>query len=693
MVEFDETDVPGTATGEGLPVASATTDLEVPAGRSQLVLKWADEIKRAKKFHNKAFKRMEKCRQLATYGADEKWIQNENFIVPILNRHINMTVSQLYAKNPTPSVRRKKRLMFELWDGKAETLIGALQGAMMGDINAAMIVQEAQAVVQYNRMLDRMAKTLEILWNYYTSEQAYDFENQLKATVRRTKVDGVGWVKLAFQRLLEPRPEVAARINDVTSQIASLQRGMKKAQEGEIEEDSPEMEQLRYELQTLEAEPQVVVREGPVFDFPRGDEVIVDPRCRHLKTLAGAQWVAHEFDMTPDEIEEIYKVDVRQHYKAYTDRPDGGGDHVYSSGDPDVKECAKVWEIQDRKRGQTFTICEGYPDFLKEPAAPDVKLERFFTLFPLVFNECENDKEIYPPSDVWQARHIQQEYNRSREALRQHRKAAKPYWVTTAGALEEEDERRLADHADHEIVKVNALASGQRIEDVLQRGPTAPIDPNLYEVEQLYSDLMRTVGAQEANLGGTSNSTATESSIAENSRLATVADNVADLDKFLTDLARSTGHLLLQELDRDTVVEIAGPGAVWPTTPLSRAEIEKDLFLEIKAGSSGRPNQAAKLANMERGMPFITMLPNINPTPLAREYLELLDIDLEDAIAEGMPSVVALNQMAGRNSQAGGDPRSDPNQQGQQGGQNVPDTQVNEPMGQPAFPAMAPQLA
>src|SRR5690606_23978944 len=113
----------------------------------------------------------------------------------------------------------------------------------------------------------------------------------------------------------------------------------------------------------------------------------------------------------------------------------------------------------------------------------------------------------------------------------------------------------------------NALASGQRIEDVLQRGPTAPIDPNLYEVEQLYSDLMRTVGAQEANLGGTSNSTATESSIAENSRLATVADNVADLDKFLTDLARSTGHLLLQELDRDTVVEIAGPGAVWPTTP------------------------------------------------------------------------------------------------------------------------------
>ena len=47
-----------------------------------------------------------------------------------------------------------------------------------------------------------------------------------------------------------------------------------------------------------------------------------------------------------------------------------------------------------------------------------VLMRIFFNIFPLVFNEIENDEEIYPLSDVWIARHMQFEYNRSREGLR-----------------------------------------------------------------------------------------------------------------------------------------------------------------------------------------------------------------------------------------------------------------------------------
>jgi hypothetical protein len=208
-----------------------------------------------------------------------------------------------------------------------------------------------------------------------------------------------------------------------------------------------------------------------------------------------------------------------------------------------------------------------------------------------VFNEIEHEEELYPPSDVEQAKHIQNEYNRSREALREHRIAARPYYAVS-NRLEQEERKKLANHAAHEIISFNQLAPGEKVEDFLQRGPTAPIDPNLYEVEMIFNDLLRTVGTQEANLGGMSGGTATESSIAEQSRTVSQADNVDDLDELLTDVAKAFGQICLMELSKETVVEIVGPGAVWPDMPQSREEAAKDLLLEIKAGSSGRPNRA-----------------------------------------------------------------------------------------------------
>ena len=212
----------------------------------------------------------------------------------------------------------------------------------------------------------------------------------------------------------------------------------------------------------------------------------------------------------------------------------------------------------------------------------------------------------------------------------------------------------------------------------------AQIDPNLYETESTFADIQRAVGSQEANLGGVSGATATETSIAENSRMSASADNTDDLDLALTAMARAVGQLMLLELNVQTVQEIAGPGAVWPQMAPKREEIVKDLFLSVEAGSSGRPNKAADLANIERAAPWLMQMPGLNPTPILEKGLRLLDIDVEDAIVEGMPSIVALNQMAGSPTPAAS---SDPNAQGGQGGDNAQRPGGDEGGSQPAFPA------
>jgi hypothetical protein len=121
--------------------------------------------------------------------------------------------------------------------------------------------------------------------------------------------------------------------------------------------------------------------------------------------------------------------------------------------------------------------------------------------------------------------------------------------------------------------------------------------------------------------------------------------------------------VLLEELNEQTVRTIAGPGAVWPK--LTRSEIAEELWLEVKGGSSGRPNIERDAAKFERVAPFIMQVPGISPRWLAERAIRLVDddTDLDEAIADGVPSITAMNQRTQPNSAA-----ADPNLQGDQGG-------------------------
>ncbi len=700
------TDAPNA--GEAQP---QTTDdeTEVPAARAALVKKWQKRIENARKFwRDKAFNRMDKCMQIAAEGGDEDWTKNEeNYVVPILNRHINIAVAQLYARDPTATARRRRQRMFKLWDGDPQTYQAALMAVQppptlmqtpMGSVdmatgapwepdpNAQALVQEVQEAQAHLKMMDGLAETMEILWDYYTAEQSNGFKAQMKALVRRAKVCGVGYVKLLFQRELSRHPEIGAQIDDASRQLAALEEGAQSMAEGDVEDDSAKAEEVRLLLQTLQAQEYLVAREGPVFDFPGATDIIIDPRVKHLKTLTGADWLAHEFEKTPEEVKQIYNVDIKKNYKEYNpsdDKLDEDGEKVSS--------IAKVYEIEYKRDGETFAICEGYPDFLREPGPPDLKLERFWSLFPLVFNEIEHKDRKIPPSDVWMLRHAQSEYNRSREALREHRIASRPKYATRKGSLGDTDRAALQSGAAHSIVELKALNANEDVNKVLQMIKAAPIDPNVYSVNEHFSDIQRVGNTQEANFGGTSKGSATEASISEQSRTTTATDNIDDLDDLLTEIAKAFAQVCLAELSRETVEEIVGPGAIWPDTPMSREEVAKDLFLEIKAGSSGRPNAAAGLAKMERAFPFLLQLPGIPPKPLAERYFQLLDmgVRLDDVYLEGMPSITALNAMMAKSASqpATGDPQTNPADQGGKGGQNAPKPAENEPQGQPAFPS------
>lgn len=712
MVSEDPTLGDETSGGNGVASAAIDkepTELVVDPQRKALVKKWLKRIKEAElHWEDKAFKRMRICMKLAadgTVSAADAAAENGNYVVPIINRIVNQGVATLYAKNPTAIAKRKPKLMYQVWDGDPASLQAAMmaiqQPAMvpvtddMGqpavdpatgqpalqpqmDPTAAAILQEVQDAKTQIILYDRMGKTMQLLFKYYLEEQDAGYKEQFKALVRRVKVCGVGYVELDFQRLMKQNPDVAAKIADVTSKISSIEARVAQAKAGELEEESAELEELRLNMQDLQNQLEVIAREGPVLSFPRATEVFPDLKCRDLKTWAGSQFVVRRYDMDPCDIAEVYKKDVEGNYTPYKDNK------ALKSGEKEG--CCRVYRVQDKKNQQVFVVCDGYPDFLEEPKTPDVDIERFWTIYGLVFNGVESEDNPFPASDVWNARHMQREYNSSRQGLREHKMAARPRWASQIGKLEQTDKDKLKNSEAFEIIELKSIAPGEKIDDILAAIPIPGVDPNMYETETTFGDIQRVVGFQEANLGGTSGDTATESSIAENSRSAAAGSDVDDLDTMLSALARGLGQVMLLNISKETVVEICGPGAVWPDAPPTREMVVKDLFLEIEAGSSGRPNKAAELANYERAMPWVTQLPGMNPKPWAKKALELFDFDLEENYVEGLPSMAAMNQMSSKPMPASSE---DPNAQGPQGeggGDNkAQSTQTNEPQSQPEY--------
>lgn len=660
--------------------------------RAALVKRWIEEVEADKKHWEPEFKKM---RDAAAFAAGLQWpgqakgVESDQYIANITLRHINQRVASVYAKNPRVRATRKPKLWSTVWDGTREQLqaaqqslqavqsmqqdpmmaaqavaAGAMQAPSMDPEQAQAIIADAQQVQQQKALYDRMGKTLEIVAQHGMDEQNPKFKIQAKQLVRRVLTCKVGYIKVGYQRIMQYGADIDSRIKDATDKLQEIERLAADAADGEMEVESADRERLRLLIADLQKKKELVLREGMVYGFPKSWSIIPSRHTVQLKGFIGAPHIAEEFLFTPDQVKKIYNVDVS---KCYTPHNAMG-----VRGEAGKNAFCAVYEIYDIEGQQCMTVCAGYPDFLKEPGEPDVETEHFHPYRVLTFNDVESDEQVYPPSDVELIKPMQLDYNRARDGLRVHRQANRPAHIASKSMFDTELVTSLGEHDDHEIIYSNA-----KPED-LTRGivakPVNPISPELYNVDHCYMDVQRVQGDQAANLGGTSDATATEASIAENSRVTTLQSNIDDLDDFLTDVMRDTGYVLLLNMRKDAVMRIAGPGAVWPET--TRQDAAEELILEIKAGSSGRPNKAARLQAIEKTAPFLLQVPGVKPKKLVDFMFQEIDenIDPEDFYEDGLPSIVAMNNMAKPNLAPGPGSAA----QGAQGAQNA-DQPVSTP--------------
>jgi len=660
------------------------------AGRAALVKEMTDRVRHARKHWGPAFKRM-RDNQGFVHGKQwpgQKDTSDHRYVVNLTLSHINQRVSAIYAKNPRVVAKRKDRMDFMVWDGDPESLKAAqnvLQppqppmpapgpdgapGPMpppppppdpIAMQNAMALLQDIQQGMAARAKIDRVAKTAEKLMQHFFDEPIPKLKKQLKQMIRRIDTCGVGYVKLGYQREYKADPTIAQSIADCSTQIEDIERQLADRADGKIEDGSADLEKLRINLQTLQAKQYNLIREGLVFTFPRAWQIIPDTAMQHLNGFIGCEWLAEEWLLSPEQVKRYYNVDVGMGYTKYNRMGAEGGDPK------DGKVC--VWIYYDLVNHVCYHLADGYSDFLREPGEPEIQTEQFHPIYPLTFNDLEDDESPFPPSEVDLIRGQQMSVNAARQGLEDHRRSNRPGYVAANGVLNKDDKMKLATHENGECVELDGMTRQEKIQDILQAKPTVPIDPALYDVEPYFQDIQRQRQTQEANFGGNSGGTATESTIAESGRVSGIQSTIDDLDEWLSEVVRAGGQVLLLEMDPASVQRIVGPGAMWPE--LSRQDMADELYLDIKAGSTGRPNKSLMIANMERLMPFAMQTGEIDPKWLARKLVEQMDdtVELDEAMLSGAMPILAMARMS---QPPAANPMNDPTNQGGAGAMNSP---------------------
>lgn len=651
---------------ESAPVASKETASESPRSeaRRKVVAKWCKRIKASKKHWEADFKRMRKNME---FTAGIQWdsqmtIDDPKYVANLTIRMVNQKVSQLYARNPKAIANRHPRMDFSVWDEKIESLEQAFMSAMTNpqDMESRAILLDYQHGIEAQKLMEKVARTMELLYDWNIRKQQPTYKSQMKQLVTRTVVAGVGFVRLSFSRDYDSPLADNEKSNTLIDRLRAARQLMSEMDENEVDESDPRVENLKMLVNSvggsLEQGNPTDITERLVFDFPPVTSVIIDKRCRCLQGFVGAKFVAQEYILPLSMISAFFekKVTLKKggtesgatEYSANGEAKDDGTGSVEEDDCKEPMGC--VWEVFDHATKSVFFVCDGYEDYLQEPEAPS-EIQNFWPLFPLVFNRIEVEEglkaSIYPPSDVQLMKGAQKEWNKAREELTHHREANRPFYGASKGILSEEDKKKIASHVPHEVVELENVPPGTKLNEVVTAFQHAAIDPALYQTAQSQEDILMTTGSQSADLGPLSGASATEATISEQSKMSTTSSNVDDLDDALSEIAKAGGEMLLRNASVSTVKRIVGNGAVWPELDSDRNELIECLFLDIKAASSGRPNKALDVATFERLAPVLVQA-GVNPHFIVREGVKRLDDQLNIADAFPLVPPQAMGAMA-----------------------------------------------
>lgn len=564
---MQNTDVDRNAIG-----AETSNVVEITAQEREGVKSWARKIKVAREFD-------EGIREL--YAHDRKYARAESsgkVNYSLIQAYIDILVAFLAARNPD----------FD---------------AIPADTVDDSTEQDAEDY----------GKTMEIVVSHLLKKAK--MKRVSERVVRSALSVGIGWFKVTWQEQWSTSPQAEHQKRTLEANLARIQKIREEIAEGD-ERCKPldqQMEELRVAIAGAQAQMEVLEYHGICAAMIPPEDMTVCIEADNVLDVENDGWMSQryfehieiaktKFTRIPEDAwngATRYGPKSAPKREQRKERKVSGAVAEYSSDDADrfVKTaknnnfvcCHEVW---DADSGTWHTQIEGINAYATEPAAPNAITERFFPFFGLSFTEV--DGERHPQSLTQRSAPIQDEIDRCMNALIEHRRRVKPKIGFDGSKVTSDTVQRLNNGVTQEFVNVKARGSDADLRKVFFPITYAAIDAAVYDISQYIRAMEAIWGIQEALTGTVQVAkTATEAEIQQAGTQAKSGYKRDRLESVLAEIGMYVADIAANKLTLQDVQLLCGSQAFWIQVS-SPDELRSHIKLDIRAGSSGKPDTAAR---------------------------------------------------------------------------------------------------
>ena len=444
----------------------------------------------------------------------------------------------------------------------------------------------------------------------------YDFRTPFRRAAKDFLTIGHGWVKVGY-RFVEESQEL-----DETDKQQHMSEMVAQADQFAME--NPELANQVPTDQEIAANipdaKMVIVEDRPYLERVSPFDMFVDPEAT---SLDDAKWIAQRIIRTIDEVrsDKRYNYGVRKSIKA---------DAVISSDwlseeqrkklDSDSQRVT-VWEFYDLQNESICVFAEGSDEYLVDPKEIPYA---FGHPYEFIAN-YEVPDEFYPIGDLQMIEATQQELNKTRSQMMNHRKKYGRKYLYRASALGPEGRQGLESNEDN--IAIEVIDDNLPLQDVIMPVPITPMSSDLYQYSQIISgDMDRVSGVNEYARGATPEvrRTATEAAMIQDAANARSADKLAIIEIAIGNIARKVLQLAQQYMTGEQAARVVGESGMQFWFSYTSEDIEGEYDFTVEGGSTQPQNDTFRrqqaVAMMNSLAPLIGSV--IDPNEIAKHVLQ-----------------------------------------------------------------------
>lgn len=439
---------------------------------------------------------------------------------------------------------------------------------------------------------------------------------QMKAGTRTALTRSLVWYKQTYQREYRTDPVVHQRLADAQDNLAQLERLIGQTQnEGAAGSDGLDPEAHREELvntiAALQAQAEVLYREGLVVDRVQPNHMILDPALPDLVAWTTARRMVEIIWMARDEAAEKIGRSLDDAttwtWRQVKDAEQHPGERARAA-DSDTygnrEAMVKWYEAWDHPTLTVYSWLQGESQYARDPWIPTKQPQQWYPYHPLAFHHV--DGRVIPLNLVRLLATLQDEHNATRTQQAEHREVSIPTWVADVGT----DRSTLKRHRDRvlgETVLVDA--NGRPLNQVIERQVPPPYNPALYDVSQIRVDIETSSGLTDAQRGAIARVKTLGEAELMQAGVEGRADEMRDtVEDCIESMARAGAEILVLELNPMQAARLAGPSAIlsWPAA--DKRQLFDQVHAEVHAGTAGKPNRAQEQQTWIELLPVIERL-------------------------------------------------------------------------------------